>query len=81
MAYSTPSRSFLFSNISRNAIFGLGANIRAGASVQWVSVALFLSVKRPGRGADHSPPSSAEVKTAWNYASTPSIRLHSVVLS
>jgi hypothetical protein len=28
-------------------------------------------VKRPGREADHSPPSSAEVKNAWSYTSTP----------
>jgi len=26
-----------------------------------------LGVKRPGREADHSPPSSAEVKSEWNY--------------
>jgi hypothetical protein len=25
-------------------------------------------VKRSGREADHSPPSSAELKNAWNYA-------------
>jgi hypothetical protein len=25
----------------------------------------------PGREADHSPPSSAEVKNAWSYTSTP----------
>jgi hypothetical protein len=30
-----------------------------------------LGVKRPGREADHSPSSSAEVKNAWNYISTP----------
>jgi hypothetical protein len=30
--------------------------------IQWVSWALSLVVKRPGREADHSPPSSAEVK-------------------
>jgi hypothetical protein len=28
-------------------------------------------VKRQGREADHSPPSSAEVKNAWSYTSTP----------
>jgi hypothetical protein len=28
-------------------------------------------VKRPGRGANHSPPSSAEVKNTWIYTSTP----------
>jgi hypothetical protein len=26
---------------------------------------------RPGREADHSPPSSAVVKNAWSYTSTP----------
>jgi hypothetical protein len=30
-----------------------------------------LEVKRPEREADHSPPSSAEVKNAWSYTSTP----------
>jgi hypothetical protein len=30
--------------------------------------------------ADHSPPSSAEVKNAWSYTSTPPVRLHGVVL-
>jgi hypothetical protein len=29
----------------------------------------------------HSPPSSANVKNAWSYTSTPPIRLHGVVLS
>jgi hypothetical protein len=24
-------------------------------------------IKQPGREADHSPPSSAEVKNAWSY--------------
>jgi hypothetical protein len=35
---------------------------------------------RQGREADHSPPSSAEVKNAWSYTSTPPIFLHGVVL-
>jgi hypothetical protein len=30
-----------------------------------------LVIKGPGREADHSPPSSAEVKNAWSYTSTP----------
>jgi hypothetical protein len=42
---------------------------------------LSLGVKRPGREADHSPPTSAKVQNAWSYTSTPSIRLHGVVLS
>jgi hypothetical protein len=32
--------------------------------IQWVPGVLSLEVKRPGREADHSPPSSAEVKNA-----------------
>jgi hypothetical protein len=32
--------------------------------------ALFLGVKLPGREADLSLPSSAEVKNAWSYTST-----------
>jgi hypothetical protein len=32
------------------------------SSIQWESEALSLGVKRRGREADHSPPSSAEVK-------------------
>jgi hypothetical protein len=31
----------------------------------------FPEVKRPGREADHSPPTSAEVKKMWMYTSTP----------
>jgi hypothetical protein len=30
-----------------------------------------LGVKRPGREADHSPPTSTEVKKMWVYTSTP----------
>jgi hypothetical protein len=31
----------------------------------------FLGVKRQGHEADHSPPTSAEVKKIWFYTSTP----------
>jgi hypothetical protein len=41
----------------------------------------FLGLRRPGCGALHSSPSSAEVKNAWSYTSTPPICLHGVVLS
>jgi hypothetical protein len=41
----------------------------------------FSGVKRPEREADHLPQSSAEVKNAWSYTSTPLVRLHDVVLS
>jgi hypothetical protein len=33
--------------------------------------ALSVGIKRPGREADYSPPSSAEVKNEWSYTSTP----------
>jgi hypothetical protein len=39
--------------------------------IQWVPGALSLGVKRSGREADHSPPTSAEVKKMWIYTSTP----------
>ena len=32
----------------------------------------------PGRDADHSPPSSAEVKNEWSYTTMPYIRHHGV---
>jgi hypothetical protein len=51
------------------------------ASYTMVLGDLSLGVKRPGREANHSPPSSVEVKNEWSYTSTPSIRLHGVVLS
>jgi hypothetical protein len=49
--------------------------------IQWIPGALSLEVKRPGREADHSPPSSAEVKNAWGYTSIPPVLLHGVVPS
>jgi hypothetical protein len=49
--------------------------------IQWVPGALSLGVKRQAREADHSLPSSAEVKNAWSNTSIPPIRLHGVVLS
>jgi hypothetical protein len=40
--------------------------------IQWEPGVLYLGVKWPGRETDHSHPSSAEVKNAWRYTSTPS---------
>jgi hypothetical protein len=46
--------------------------------IQWVPEALALGVKWPGREADHSPPSSAEVKERvqlhLHFPNTPSWR-------
>jgi hypothetical protein len=39
--------------------------------IQWVAGILSLGLKRPHRETHHSPPSSAEVKNAWSYTSTP----------
>jgi hypothetical protein len=47
--------------------------------IQWVPANLSLGVKRPGREAHHSPPSSAEVENAWSSTSTPPVCLHGVV--
>jgi hypothetical protein len=47
---------FLFTTTSRPALELIQPLI------QWVIGALSLGVKRPGRGADHLPPSSVEVK-------------------
>jgi hypothetical protein len=49
--------------------------------VQWVTKALSLGVKRLGREADHSPPSSAKVKERVELYLHSQIRLHGVVLS
>jgi hypothetical protein len=49
--------------------------------IQSVPGALSLEIKRQGREADQSPPSSTEVKNTWSYTSTPPIPLHGVVLS
>jgi hypothetical protein len=42
--------------------------------------ALSPEIKRLGREADHSPPSSAEVKNSWSYIPIPRLRLHGMVL-
>jgi hypothetical protein len=39
--------------------------------IQWIPGSLSPSFKRPGREADLSLPSSAEVKNAWSYTTTP----------
>jgi hypothetical protein len=47
---------FLFTTAFRTAL------VPTQPPTQWVAGALSLGVKRPGYEADHSPPSSAEVK-------------------
>jgi hypothetical protein len=64
---SSPGRvkNFLFSTSSRPA---LGPTQPPN---QWVPGVLSPGVKRPGNEADHSPPTSAEVKKMWIYTSNP----------
>jgi len=49
--------------------------------IQWKRGALSLGIKQLGREANHSPPSSVEVKKAWSYISIPPVCLHGMVLS
>jgi hypothetical protein len=51
---------FLFTTASRPALEP------TQPPIQWVLGALSLGVKRPGREADHSPPSTVEVENAWS---------------
>jgi hypothetical protein len=66
---------FLFTNVSRNV---LGPT---RPPIQRIPEVLSLGVKRPGREADHSPPSSAEVKECVELYLHSPIGLHGVVLS
>jgi hypothetical protein len=38
----------------------------------------YRGAKQPGHETDHSPLSSAEIKNAWSYTSTPPTRLRGV---
>ena len=40
---------------------------------------LFPGVKRAGRGVDHRPPSSVELKKEYSYTSTPPLSLHGML--
>jgi hypothetical protein len=45
--------------------FSLHHSVRGPTQLPWVP-----RIKQPDREADHSPPSSGEVKNAWSYTST-----------
>jgi hypothetical protein len=65
---------FLFTIASRMAL-------RPTQPIKCIPGSLSLVVKWPGHEADHSSPSSAEVKNAWSYTSTLPVHLHGMVLS
>jgi hypothetical protein len=66
---------FLFNTASRTALE------LTKPLTGWVPRAVPLEVKWAGCEADHSPPSSAEVKDEWSYTSTLPVRLIGMVLS
>jgi hypothetical protein len=71
-------REFVFAPASRSAL------VPTQIPNQWVLGALSLGVKRPGSEADHSSPSSAQVKNAYVFTARCSIKqmnVHDVVLS
>jgi hypothetical protein len=57
-------KNFLFSTSSRPVLWP------TQPPVQSVSGSCSPEIKRPGREADHSPPTSTEVKNTWIYTST-----------
>jgi hypothetical protein len=64
-----PARSAIF-------LFATGSRPVLGPTqppTQWVPGALSLGLKRPGREADHSPPTSAGIN-AWSCTSTEVLR-------
>jgi hypothetical protein len=65
---SSPGRvkNFLFSTSSRPAV------VSTQPPTKCVPEALSSELKRPGREADHSPPTGAEVKQIWIYTTTSS---------
>jgi hypothetical protein len=65
-------KNFHFSMSSRPAVGS------TQLTIQWVPGALSPGVKRLGREADHSPPTSAELKKMWVYTSTPPF-IHSFI--
>ena len=46
--------------------------------IEWMPGAICTGIKRPGREADYSPASTADVKNVWRYMSSPAIWLHTL---
>jgi len=74
--YVTKLITYNFSMFHHRVHTGSGAH---SASYPMVTGALSLAIKRPWREAYRSPASSADVKNAWSYTSTPPLRLHLVL--
>jgi len=52
--------------------FSLRHHVQTGCGAHLTSYSIGTAVFSPGHEANHSPPSSAEVKKAWSYTSTSS---------
>jgi hypothetical protein len=60
--------------VVKNFHFFMSSRLALGSTqplIQWIMGVLSPGIKRPRREADHSPPTSAEVKKTWVYTSTP----------
>jgi hypothetical protein len=64
-SFNSIIRDFRFSTSSRPALRP------TQPPIQWVPGALSPGLKRQGREAENSPPTSAEVKKIWIYTSSP----------
>jgi hypothetical protein len=54
----------------RGRTFSLRHSVQTASGAHSASYRMGTGIKRPGQEAEHSPPSSAEVKNAWSYTST-----------
>jgi hypothetical protein len=67
---------FSWSTVNSESRHSISADARSPSRNVWKIK--WFDKKPPGREADHSSPSSAEVKNAWSYTSTPAIRFNGV---
>jgi hypothetical protein len=84
LGYGLDDRGFGSRRELRIFLFTIASRLALGTTqppIQWVIRAFSLEVKQPGREADHSFPSSAEVKECVDLYFNSPIRLHGVVFS
>jgi hypothetical protein len=73
LGYGLDDRGFEYRQRLGVFLFTTGSRPALGPTqppIQCAQGALSLGIKRPGREADQSPPSSAKVNNAWSYNST-----------
>jgi hypothetical protein len=67
--------------MSSRPVLGSGPTHPPIQSAPWWGGGLSTGVKRPSGEADHSLPTSAEIKNTWICTATPRLRMHGVVLN